>query len=195
MKRNSPILFFTLLDFFLVIIFFGFLMYALSVLKAEIPSAPIAEPPGNGNVEGDVGILIGHFKTPNFSELTDKLVRMVPADFEILKWSKLEIPGVGKPHCLPRENNPRSAKILASVISDKNLITFTEETPNLTEVLDMLELEYEDVQSLSLGQFGEAFAEIVTRKPDCRYTLEVTEVSGLTKPRDVIEKLFYRKPK
>lgn len=195
MKRNSSILFFTLLDFFLVIIFFGFLMYALSVLKAEIPSASIAEPPGNRNIESDVGILTGHFKTENFSTLTDKLVRMVPAGFEGLKWSKPEIPGVGKPHCLPREDNPRRAKILASVIANKNRITFTEETPNLTEVLQMLELEYEDVQSLSLGQFGEEFAQILTRKPDCRYTLEVTEVSDLTKPRDAIEKLFYRKPK
>lgn len=199
MKRNSPILFFTLLDFFLVVIFFGFLLYALSVLEAKAPDTSPNGPienhgPDTSDLENII-ILTGHFKTSNFSKLTDQLVTMIPADFQKWEESKREIPGVGKPHCLARKNNPRSAIILASVMANEGHITFTEETSNLTDVLQELGLKYEEVESLSLEQFVEAFAQILTTWPSCRYTLEVVETTDRTKPRDAIEKLFYRKAK
>jgi len=200
MKRSDNVLYLTLVDFLLQLIFLGIV---LSVLYAE--SLP-DENDAAVNVE-----LIEKIKKKsgisNITELLDILTKMGPLNEasknlengKILSEAASKVGGVdkaaeilkleagkapGKPLC-------NSGEVLATFDAYPDRIELQANlTSEMSSVLKELGLTYSKVSSLNLSSFNENFRSVVRYKPDCLYRVVVWEHSYDTRPRDKFYGIF-----
>lgn len=201
MRRDDQVFFFTLIDFFIQIVFLGFFLYVVSSTGKDGVS--------------------------NFTALTDELSHMQPAwssaDIvavlelinhengvskvkELLEYAKRHIKnekqgkaGAGKPHCLV--NADGRAPSIAEVEAFEDRIEFikSKSTSEFEKLLSALGYKYEEISSLTLQQFKKKFAKVreahllakMAYQTDCMFTIKVNEKTRYVEPRDAIRPYFY----
>lgn len=223
MRRTDDVFFFTLVDFLLQAFFFGLLLYVLNASKqeeelrarapkdAEVERAmkavgvsnltqlldfltrlqPVDRLRGwadffsrNGGVEKAQAAI----DVVNQAGGTEKVV----ASMERLRKFDEQY---GKPPCLYDEvAGKRIARPLAVVVADDTTIRFQGPNENLREVLRLLGTTYPAVEALSHAEFRRVFQPLTQKRPDCRYTIAVQEMTQLVFARDAIDPIFYRRP-
>ncbi len=113
--------------------------------------------------------------------LSDKLARL----------EKLER-GQGKPSCIYETvNGERKPKLIARAVGSASMITFVDRTPEFDALLGSLGLNFSQVRTLSLPAFRRTLGPIVTKQPNCRYTIVLRETTNLVNARDAAQQIFY----
>lgn len=101
----------------------------------------------------------------------------------------------GKPPCLYDEvAGKKTARTLATVVAEDTVIRFQGSNDSLVEVLRLLGTTYPAVETLPVAEFRRVFQPLTQKRPDCRYTLRVQELTQLVTARDAVETTFYRQP-
>lgn len=212
-QRSDSVVLLTLVDFLIQIIFFGLLVFVF-YKAAEGRSKRNYTP-------AQVGKAIDAAGVSNIVELNDELTKLAPMQLKQLNKElradgknadiaklievvnqaggageaakKLE-QGLGRPPCLVSEvTGKRQVKVLAAVTGSANTITFEAETPELHALLTEVGLKYGDIQSLPLTRFRSVFNRVVEKHPNCRYTVQLRETTGLVFARDAVQQIFYTK--
>ncbi len=80
---------------------------------------------------------------------------------------------------------------MAKAVGTASSITFVERTPEFDALLASLGLNFGQVRSLSLSAFQRTLGPIVTKQPDCRYTIMLRETTNLVNARDAAQQIFY----
>ena len=209
MRQSEHILYITLIDFLLQILFLGLVIsviYAASVdTKTEeqgLKDAKIAQE----NLK-QITKLTG---ISNITELTDLLTRLGPLQqanknsetfekisSEINKVGGLDSAkkiladaaissGQGAKSCLPNKAKLATLHLYKDRVE---LGSFDpKEFPNL---LEKLALSKQKVERLSLAEFTKSFSQVNTLFPDCKFNVNIVEHSFDTRPRDVIRPIFW----
>jgi hypothetical protein len=218
MNKDDSVFFFTLVDFFVTALFFGLVLFAVGAnrnARASIDAARMKA--AADSVSKLTGVSNFAELTDRLSRLgpvkdAEKAVQMVKAaggaslsqralstvvdaggpDSVEARLARLRLhEGVGRRHCLVTAADPREALSLGTVTGTDSTISFSEETPQLRDVLALLGLSFEEVRVMTLRDFRAAFASIVTRRPDCLYTLTFIERTRFVEARDAARGLFY----
>lgn len=220
-RRDDSVFFFTIVDFLVVSIFLGLVLF---MLKRDGSDTEL----GRANTEiKRLEELAKKSGAGNVRELTDRLSRLGPVSdiehkykqldsaggiAELLKtqtvvaelggrdsvqkvMSKLGRDGVGLPPCLADTvNGRRNIRRLAAVVADDSTLRFTGTNPSLDTVLATLGRSYASVEHLSFAAFRRAFDPLLARRPDCRYSLRLIERTHMVYARDALTGVFYFTP-
>lgn len=112
-------------------------------------------------------------------------------DEKLARLEKLER-GQGKPSCVYETvNGERRPRLIATAVGTASTITFVDRTPDFDALLASLGLSFERVRSLGLADFRRTFGPVVSRHPDCRYTIVLRETTNLVNARDAAQQIFY----
>lgn len=220
MKRSDDVFFFTLIDFLLQIFFFGLLLYVVGrsvnvgaehdraerekqieqIKRAAGVSnlteltdlltklAPIQDLQGTADFIARSG---GSENVRKNVELVDNAGGAESLERKLEKLRKLE-EGTGRPPCLYDEVDGRKiVRPLAVVVANDTHIIFQKTSPELEKVLSMLGREFATVRELPLAEFRKTFSTLVSKKPECRYTLTFREQTRFVDARDAARFAFY----
>lgn|GEM_PF-1486344 len=220
MKRSEDVFFFTLIDFLLQVFFFGLLLYVVGrsanagveheraerekqieqVKRAAGVSnlteltdlltklAPIRDLQGTADFIARAG---GAEKVMDKVALVDNAGGAENLEHKLEKLRKLE-EGTGRPPCLYDEvNGKKIVRPLATVVANDTHIIFQQTSPELEKVLSMLGHEFATVRELPLSEFRRTFSKLLTKKPECRYTLAFREKTRFVDARDAARFAFY----
>jgi hypothetical protein len=221
MKRDESVFFFTLIDFLLTTLFFGFVVFLLARKSANAAETKEVEA---ARASATVDSLVRANGLSDLRELTDALTRLGPLGAAVeatslvrqsgglqeVKRSMATVAaaggrdsvagrlerlkareGAGLPHCLAVDPAGKQAKVLATVVATDSTITFTEPTADLAVVLSRLGVTYESIQTLSVSKFRRTFLRLADEHPDCRYTLRFLERTRYVDARDAARGIFY----
>ena len=220
MKRSDDVFFFTLIDFLLQVFFFGLLLYVFAqhiekskatgrqTQEQEIEKLKKATGVSNlteltdmltnlaplDQLRGTSDFLTRTAGLKNAASAFDAVEDAGGVDALAAKLDKLRRleDGTGKPPCLfSMVNDKKVVKYLAIVTATDTHITFDSETPELTEVLRLLDHRFSSIQGLTLAEFRRAFSGLAAKRPECRYTLRFREQTQLVHARDAARFAFY----
>lgn len=220
MKRSDDVFFFTLIDFLLQVFFFGLVLYVFSQMaqkqaedsrkqeNAEIDKlkvaagisnlteitdmltnlAPLKELKGTADFINRAG---GLDKVATAVQTIDKAGGAGAVERQLEKLRKLE-EGSGRPPCLfSMSGDKKVVRPLATVVATDSLISFVGTNADLEEALRVIGRNYDSVRQLPFSQFRNVFSELVSKKPECRYTLRFKEETSLVYARDAARFAFY----
>jgi hypothetical protein len=220
MKRSDDVFFFTLIDFLLQVFFFGLLLYVFAqsnqnelekirrqddevIEKLKIVSgfsnlteltdiltnlAPMKELKGTSDFIRKAG---GLDKVTLAVNTVESVGGTEAVAQRLEKLRKLE-EGSGKPPCLfSLAGDKKQAKSLATVIATDSTIIFQENNSDLEDTLRQIGRSFESVRELPLAQFRQVFASLLSKRPECRYTLRFREHTSLVHARDAARFSFY----
>ncbi|AKU11320.1 hypothetical protein AzCIB_1418 [Azoarcus sp. CIB] len=219
MKRADDVFFFTLIDFLVQVFFFGMLIYVVAqanqreaeeqrgVEKQQVEElkkaagvsnlteltdlltrlAPITELKGFADFMAKWG---GIEKATSAQKAVADAGGVEKVQERLEKLRKLE-EGSGKPPCLyDVVDGKKVVTKVATVVATDSTIRFTENTPQLAQVLHILGHNFDSVRELSLADFRKAFSPITALKPDCRYTVTFNEATRYVDARDAVSSAF-----
>jgi hypothetical protein len=102
--------------------------------------------------------------------------------------------GSGLPACLDETvGGVRRAVTLATATGTGSSIVFDGPTPQLTQLLGEVGLDFGAVRSLGLREFPRVFQVVLTKHPNCRYTIMLRETTRMVGARDAAGQIFYLK--
>jgi hypothetical protein len=220
MKRSDDVFFFTLIDFLLQVFFFGLVLYVVAK-SVEVSTAsekakqdkqveqltratgisnlteltdlltkmaPLQDLRGTADFIARAG---GTDKLRGTVALVDEAGGADSIERKLERLRKLE-EGTGKPPCLYDEiSGKKVVRSLAVVVATDSHITFQETTPALEQVLSLLGHKFSAVRVLPLAEFRKKFTALITKKPECRYTLTFREQTRFVDARDAARFAFY----
>lgn len=99
----------------------------------------------------------------------------------------------GSPSCLGNERSAAGKyqpKVVARAVIDDNRITLEQPTEDFRKLLASHNLQFSEVQSLSLADFRSKFAPVVAREPGCRYFMTRTTRTRLLEPVQAVWSAF-----
>lgn len=210
MRQSEHILYVTLIDFLLQLLFLGMVVSVIYAASQETTQEEQGVEDARSAQES-----LTHIKKltgiSNITELTDILTRLGPLQpakdsrdaFERMSTEVGKVGGVdaakkiladhvtiaggqGSKSCLP--NKARLATL--HVYRDRiELGSF--DSKEFPELLAKLSLSKQKVERLSLEEFSKSFNQVKTLFPDCKFNVDVIEHSFDTRPRDVIRPIFW----
>lgn len=220
MKQSDDVFFFTLIDFLVQVFFFGLVLFvlnqavqaakdnehktdeekvqklldaagvsSLTELTDELTNlAPLKELKGMSDFVSHNG---GLKQVSQVNELVKTAGGEQGLKSSLERLKKLE-DGLGKPPCLYEiVGDKKVVKSLATVFATDTSIAFQEESADLTQVLNLMNLKFSGIRELSLEDFRKTFAPLAIRKPECRFTLRFIEKTRLVDARDAARFAFY----
>jgi len=102
--------------------------------------------------------------------------------------------GSGLPACIDETvDGSRRVVPLATATGTGSSIVFDAPTPQLDTLLDDIGLGFGSVKSLSLRDFPRVFQRVLTKHPNCRYTIVLRETTRMVNARDAAGQIFYLK--
>lgn len=189
MRQSEHILYITLVDFLLQLVFLGLVIGVVYAVGSQGDTEELKQ------IKAQLG-------TSDLTKLTDELTRLAPLkDIEssvssvggvqiakkILEEQAKKQEGQGQKSCLP------NGAIVATFDAFENRI----------EVKRPLSLEFQkllgelniaaQLSPMSFELFTKTFSPILSRYPECRFNVIVVEHSYDTRPRDTVRKIFWVK--
>lgn len=218
MRRGEAVYFFTLVDFLLTALFFGFVLSVASQSSAEQQAAAVKAD------SQQVATLTRLAGVSDLAQLTDELTRLVPlrdAHSAVALIRQLGGPdqartlarmqgkaggsdslraklermlahdGAGRPHCLYNIDNAgnKTPIPVARIVATDRGIEFTDSAATLDRVLVELHVSFQDVRSLPFENFKRAFGPL--REKPCAYTVRVREETNYKFAREALYGIFY----
>lgn len=102
--------------------------------------------------------------------------------------------GSGLPACLEETvGGVRRAVTLATATGTGSSIVFDAPTPQMTQMLGEIGLDFRAVRLLGLRDFPRVFRRVLTKHPNCRYTIVLRETTRMVGARDAAGQIFYLK--
>jgi hypothetical protein len=209
-RQSEHILYITLIDFLLQILFLGMVISVIyaATIDTEVEDNSVK----NVNTSQENLLKIQKLTgISNITELTDVLTRLGPlkqasTDREALEKISSEVnkvggldaakkiladhaavsAGQGSKSCLPNK-----ARIATFHVYRDRIELGSFDAKEFSELLTKLNLTKEKVQRLSLSEFTKTFSQVKTLFPDCKFNIDVIEHSFDTRPRDVIRPIFW----
>jgi hypothetical protein len=218
MRRDDSVFFFTLVDFLVTALFFGLVLFAVGSNRTS--QAAVAHRKLESSVDSirhatgisDLTELTDHLTrlgpvvraesavqtvkaAGGLAEVKGLVQTVVDAGGTDSVTARLERlrqkeQGVGKPHCLPVESDPKQAIPFATVIATDSTMMFERNTPELRAILGKLGKRFEDVRVLKPEAFREAFEPILSLEPTCLHTLVLIERTKYVYARQALTGLF-----
>ncbi len=210
MRQTEHILYITLIDFLLQILFLGMVVGVIYAAtkdpKVEDPKAQQAKSAQETllNIKKLTGV-------SNITELTDLLTRLGPlqqankkvVDFDNISSDVDKVGGLnsakkiladhaaisggqGSKSCLPNK-----AKLATLHVFRDRIELGSYDPKEFPDLLEKLSLSKQKVERLSLDEFTKSFGQVKTLFPDCKFNVDVVEHSFDTRPRDVIRPIFW----
>jgi hypothetical protein len=218
-RKTDDVFFFTLVDFLLQAFFFGLLLYVLNAAKTEEAKPRKLDNEqtierfkklmGVSNLTETTDLLTTMAPVDKLRGVADFLSKIGGVDKAKAAFAAVSAvggpdqirenaekarkydAGAGLPHCLLEDqNNPKKAKVLASVVVSDTAIRFKGNTPDLEKLLKRLGTTYSVVQQLPFGEFRRAFEAVTAIDSNCRYTLLVEERTVFVYGRREMQGLF-----
>ncbi|NII58336.1 hypothetical protein [Sphingomonas aerolata] len=217
--RSDSIFLLTLVDFLIQVIFFGlfiFVVYQTVVQRDRRRYDPAAvdravETAGVSNLTELVDELsklapvrLKGFNATLGNEANEAQVRRAAEAIKeaggasgvsnaMQRLAKLER-GSGLPACIDETvDGSRRVVPLATATGTGSSIVFDAPTPQLDTLLDDIGLGFGSVKSLSLRDFPRVFQRVLTKHPNCRYTIVLRETTRMVNARDAAGQIFYLK--
>lgn len=209
MRQSEHVLYITLVDFLLQLLFLGMVISVIYSSTQPDPEETQSNKSFIEQVKKSTGI-------SDLTILTDLLTRLGPlnqasAKVEIGRDLEDAVKKVGgKDEALKLLNAAATKKgqgLPPCLAKGEKLVTFhaysdrieiqTPITPEMSSLLKYLETSIESVSRLSLAEFARVFAPVYARnqKEQCIYNVVVNEHVYDTRPRDVIRKTFLAEPR
>ncbi|MFZ3192775.1 MAG: hypothetical protein WA154_06175 [Moraxellaceae bacterium] len=196
MNKREDVLYLTLVDFFLQMLFL-----VMIVLLAYIY---VQQQHSEQSKEWEE--LAAKYNIKTVRELIDKLTTLAPienleaakeAGELVEKYGGIDKArdvlekGQGKPPCIFSADGktPKAIAIFVSTNSNIQLISFEPELASLAQEIGVKNLQ--QGMSWSLRGFVSTWMGAITKYPSCRYTVVLRERSQLTRPRDTVQSVFY----
>lgn len=210
MRQSEHILYITLIDFLLQILFLGMVVGVIYAATKNPKSEEQKVEEAKSAQENLLNIkkLTG---VSNITELTDLLTRLGPlqqayknaASFEkiasdidkvggldstkkILSDHAAISGGQGSKSCLPNK-----AKLATLHVFRDRIELGSYDPKEFPNLLEKLSLSKQKVERLTLDEFTKSFSKVKTLFPDCKFNVDVVEHSFDTRPRDVIRPIFW----
>lgn len=218
-QRSDSIFLLTLVDFLVQIIFFGLFIFVVHHAitqrdKRKYDSAAVDRAVETAGVS-DLTELVDElsklapvrlkgFNATLGNEADEAQVRKVAEAIReaggaagvtnaMQRLAKLER-GSGLPTCLDETvGGTRRATTLATATGTGDRIVFDAPTPQFSKVLAEVGLDFDSVRSLGLREFGRTFRRVLTKRPNCRYTIVLRETTRMVNARDAAGQIFYLK--
>jgi len=217
--RSDSIFLLTLVDFLIQVIFFGlfiFVVYQTVVQRDRRRYDPAAvdravETAGVSNLTELVDELsklapvrLKGFNATLGNEANEAQVRRAAEAIKeaggasgvsnaMQRLAKLER-GSGLPACIDETvDGSRRVVPLATATGTGSSIVFDAPTPQLDTLLADIGLGFGSVKSLSLRDFPRVFQRVLTKHPNCRYTIVLRETTRMVNARDAAGQIFYLK--
>jgi hypothetical protein len=209
-RQSEHILYITLIDFLLQILFLGMVVGVIYAATKNPKSEEQKVEEAKSAQENLLNIkkLTG---VSNITELTDLLTRLGPlqqayknsASFEkiasdidkvggldstkkILSDHAAISGGQGSKSCLPNK-----AKLATLHVFRDRIELGSYDPKEFPNLLEKLSLSKQKVERLTLDEFTKSFSQVKTLFPDCKFNVDVVEHSFDTRPRDVIRPIFW----
>jgi hypothetical protein len=197
MNKREDVLYLTLVDFFLQMLFL-----VMIVLLAYIY---VQQQHSEQSKEWEE--LAAKYNIKTVRELIDKLSTLAPIEnLETAKKASDLIEqyggldkardilekGQGKPPCVfsdLAQTTPKAIAVFVSTDSSIQLISYEPELAKLAQEIGLKTLK--EGSSWTLRGFISTWRNTINKYPDCRYTIVLRERSQLTKPRDTVQSVFY----
>jgi hypothetical protein len=208
MRQSEHVLYITLVDFLLQLLFLGLVISVIYAIAQRDDAAKLDPKQARDAIESmtEIKKLTG---VSDITVLTDELTRLGPlqsaarhaelgrevedvvAEAGGLEAAKRVLTdqiskrGQGKPSCL--ENGAK----LATFHAYPDRIELGQPlTKEMVSLLSRMGLTNSRVSQLSLREFRAIFEQVKRIEPDCRYNVEVVEHSFDTRPRDTVRTAF-----
>ncbi|MFM2084324.1 MAG: hypothetical protein RLY95_1142 [Pseudomonadota bacterium] len=201
MRQGEHVLYITLIDFLLQLLFLGLVIAVIFAAAQPNPEDIERDRKALEQIKSATGI-------SDITVLTDMLTRLGPVvnvvpdatlgkeikdivekiggkDAAIAALKAAASKGQGRPSCL--SNGVRLATFNAY---PDRIDLQPSSSKELDQVLNKLHVKNQDVASLSLSQFEKIFTPIKLIESECIYNVTVIEHSFDTRPRDAIRKAF-----
>lgn len=200
MNKREDVLYLTLVDFFLQMLFL-----VMIVLLAYIY---VQQQHSEQSKEWEE--LAAKYNIRTVRELIDKLTTLAPIEnLEAVKQAgdfvtehgglekvsemvrKME-EGQGKPPCVALEDGKKTPKVVAVFMSTDSTIQLISFEPELLELAQTIGVkDLKEGMSWSLRGFASSWQGTVSKYPACRYTVVLREKSQLVRARDTVQGIFY----
>jgi hypothetical protein len=209
MRQTEHVLYITLIDFLLQLIFLGLLVgviYSLDLVGDEAKADAVGAKEAIETIE-KLRALTG---ISDITKLTDELTRMAPlqdnaryakigkdldgvvggvggvdAAMKILAEQVTRRGGQDLPSCLPR------GAFLATFDAYLDRLELRSPGGDMLEVLKKLNLSYDDAKKLTRLEFQKVFSPITKVEPTCRYYVTIFEHTYDNRSRDAVGSAFY----
>lgn len=218
-QRSDSIFLLTLVDFLIQVIFFGLFIFVVyqTVLQRDrrrydpAAVARAVETAGVTNLTELVDELsklapvrLKGFNATLGNEANEAQVRRAAEAIReaggasgvsnaMQRLAKLER-GSGLPACIDDTvDGSRRAVPLATATGTGSSIVFDAPTPQLNTLLAEIGRGFGSVRSLSLRDFPRVFQRVLTKHPNCRYTIVLRETTRMVNARDAAGQIFYLK--
>lgn len=200
MNKREDVLYLTLVDFFLQMLFLVMivLLAYIYVQQQYIEDAEdwkkIAEMYGAKSPEELRDILSKLAPVVNLTDLEEikKFIEDSGGLEKALELIKKLKEGQGKRPCVALEDGKQTPKVVAVFMSTDStiqLISFEPEFSELAQTIGVKDLK--EGMSWSLRGFVSSWQGTVSQYPDCRYTVMLRERSQLVRARDTVQGIFY----
>ena len=187
--KREDVLYLTLVDFFLQMLFLimiALLFYIAFYKKVTAPLPRPIEIPENATLI-DTAL---RDKALDALDFIQKMGGKKEIELAIQKMKK----GQGLPSCAWQSdtNGERIAKSIATFTATDSTITLLSWTPELAELHRNLgKGELKANMQWNLKGFVWAWTGVLAKYPKCRYTVTLIERTGLVRPRDHVQSVFY----
>lgn len=101
--------------------------------------------------------------------------------------------GQGKPPCIVQSTDKKTPKSVAVFLASNTTITLVSWQPEFSELAKNLGKSTLVVANTEWGlkEFVSTWRGVLSKYPDCRYTVTLQERTDLVKPRDHVQSVFY----
>lgn len=211
MRQSEHVLYITLVDFLIQLIFMGLIIGVIYAAAQREESGKLDSRSGEEALK-QIEHIKELFGISDLTKLTDELTRLAPLqatskyadmgrDLELavsavggvqeakkaLEEQARKKVGQGKPSCLPN-----GAIVATFDVFEDHVEIQRPLTPEFEKLLAELGLG-DRVAPMPLTSFKTAFAPLLTKHPDCRFNAKVVEHSFDTRPRDAVSSAFWLK--
>ena len=210
MRQSEHILYVTLIDFLLQILFLGMVVSVIYAASLE-PDTESKQIEDVKTAQENIQIIKKLTGISNITELTDLLTRLGPLqqvkarqdDYEKLSTEVRKVGGVeaaqkvladhaavsggqGSKSCLPNK-----ARLATLHVYRDRIELGSYDLKEFPDLLTKLSLTKQKVERLSLDEFSRSFGQVKVLFPECKFNVDVIEHSFDTRPRDVIRPIFW----
>ena len=211
-KDSNDIIFLTLVDFLIQLIFLGIVIGVLYSISQS--SKDKIDPEKYKQALESIDKVRSSTGISDITELTDLLTKLGPMHDAAKKISianrlenqikalggideakktldeKVKKIGQGKPACLA------NGVFLTTINAYEDHLEFKQPfSSDFSGLLNEIGMNESELRIMSFSQFRTSFHPVLSRHPDCRFNVKVMEYSKFIEPRDTVSSIFYVVPR
>ena len=197
-NRREDVLYLTLIDFFLQMLFLVMIALLVYMTVQQSNIAKLEEAVKINQQAKEWNDLTAKYGLDSVQELLDKLTTLAPpvnatGGIKRLPENLKKIKdGQGKPPCIVYQSAEHLPKPVATFLATNTNIILLDWQPEFAQLARSLgKGELVPNTRWGLREFVTSWRGVLSKYPECRYTVVLKEKTGLVKPRDHVQSVFY----